>query len=72
MKKHLRLPISEKPLEVIPCPTHSRKQLECWCYTCEAVICIDCLVFNHKDHQYGSADDVAKEFEIDVSTRFIL
>jgi hypothetical protein len=67
MQKHKRLPIGEKPPEMIPCGTHSKKQLEYWCYTCTTVICIDCLLFKHKDHKYALIDDVAKEFETKVS-----
>jgi hypothetical protein len=72
MQKHQRLSIDEKLPEPIPCAMHPRKQLEYWCYACEAVICIDCLLFKHKDHQYTLIDDVGKEFETKVSTRFIL
>jgi hypothetical protein len=72
MQKHQRLPIGEKRPETTSCKTHSKKQLEYWCYTCTTVICIDCLLFNHKDHKYALLDDVAKEFETKVSISCVL
>ena len=67
MQKHQRLSIDERLPEMTPCETHPKKQLEYWCYTCKKLICIDCLLFNHKDHTYALKDDVAKELETQVS-----
>ncbi|CAF3992518.1 unnamed protein product [Rotaria sordida] len=66
MQKHQRLSIDEKLPEMMLCETHPKKELEYWCYTCRKLICIDCLLFNHKDHRYASKDDVAKELETQI------
>ncbi len=67
MQRHKQLPIDETFSDLIPCRSHPKKQLEYWCYTCVTVICIDCLLFQHKEHRYGIIADVVKEFQEKVS-----
>ena len=71
MQKHQQLSIDQKQSEISPCRIHPKKKLECWCHTCATVICIDCLLFEHKNHKYASIDDVAKDFEAKVSSSAI-
>jgi hypothetical protein len=66
MRRHQMLSISEKLPELLPCKIHSKNQLEYWCHTCTTVICINCVLLKHKDHQYVMIEEVAKEFEIQV------
>ncbi|CAF4173080.1 unnamed protein product, partial [Rotaria sp. Silwood2] len=70
MQKHQRLPIGKQLPEMPPCEKHPRRQLEYWCYTCLTVICIDCLLLEHRDHKYTSIDGVTKEFDTKINTNF--
>ncbi|CAF4480086.1 unnamed protein product, partial [Rotaria magnacalcarata] len=63
MQIHKQVSIEEAIPDIIFCDKHSKKPLEYWCYTCEKVICVDCLLINHNNHEYSSKDDVAKELE---------
>ena len=36
----------------LPCPSHPEKQVDLYCETCEEMICRDCIVRVHRDHQY--------------------
>ncbi|CAF3488437.1 unnamed protein product [Rotaria socialis] len=69
MQIHQQVSIEEAIPDVIFCDKHLKKSLEYWCHTCEKVICVDCLLINHKNHEYSSKDDVTKELETKISTR---
>ncbi|CAF4606786.1 unnamed protein product [Rotaria sp. Silwood2] len=70
MQKHQRLSSDNKALETIPCVTHPKKQLEYWCLMCSKLICVDCLLFQHKNHSYVLFDDVMQGFKIKINTDF--
>ena len=38
--------------KVLQCPSHPEKQVDLFCETCEEMICRDCIVRVHRDHQY--------------------
>ena len=42
---------------VLQCSKHPDKQLDLFCETCEEMICRDCIVRVHRDHQYDLATD---------------
>ena len=50
-----QLPVRETPLN---CFTHT-KALKIYCETCEELICHDCAIHAHKDHDHG---DIASNF----------
>ena len=43
--------------KVLQCSDHTDKQLDLFCETCEKMICRDCIVKVHRDHQYDLARD---------------
>ena len=49
--------LSEK---VEMCPTHPTKPLELYCKSEEVLICRDCIIRKHKDHDYDVISDVAE------------
>lgn len=67
MQVHKQVSINEAIPEIIPCDKHPKKQLDYWCFTCEKIICVDCVLFNHKNHKYALKDDVSKYLEMTVS-----
>ena len=44
--------------KVLHCPRHPAKELDLYCETCKEVICRDCIVRVHRDHQYDLVTDV--------------
>ena len=47
------------PKKAVPhCPKHSRNDLKIYCDTCSTVICMDCTIRLHKDHNYDLVADV--------------
>ena len=66
--KHEVVPISEfekkvKQLDALKkvtlyCSLHQGKELELYCETCEELICHNCIVKKHKDHQYDLVTDM--------------
>ena len=43
--------------KVMLCSKHSTKELDLYCETCEELICRDCTVRIHRDHQYDLVTD---------------
>ena len=41
--------------KVLQCPKHPETKLDLYCETCKEVICRDCIVKLHRDHQYDLA-----------------
>ena len=46
------------PEKVEICPTHPTKPLELYCKCEEVLICRDCIIKKHKDHEYDVISDV--------------
>ena len=42
---------------VMTCPTHPSKKLKLYCETCYELICRDCTIKVHRDHQYDLVND---------------
>ena len=43
--------------KVLQCSRHPAKELDLYCETCQEVICRDCILKAHRDHQYDLATD---------------
>ena len=48
------------PEKVEMCPTHPTEPLELYCKCEEVLICCDCIIKNHKDHDYDVISDVVE------------
>ena len=46
------VPPKKKKKNVMFCSKHSTKELDLYCETCEELVCRDCTVYIHRDHQY--------------------
>ena len=44
-------------LKIMQCSKHPGKELDLYCETCKEVICRDCILRVHRDHQYDLATD---------------
>ena len=42
---------------IMYCPEHPGKELDLYCETCDELICRDCIVRVHRDHQYDLTTD---------------
>ena len=47
--------------EKIRCPKHKEEVIKLFCKTCQTTICRDCIIVDHRQHEYGFADEVAVE-----------
>ena len=43
--------------QAMPCSKHPEKELDLYCEKCEEMICRDCIVRVHRDHQYDLVGD---------------
>ena len=43
--------------KIVQCSKHPTKELDLYCETCKEVICRDCILKVHRDHQYDLATD---------------
>ena len=50
------------------CSLHKGKELELYCETCEELICHNCTVKKHKDHQYDLVDDTFEKHKAEMVT----
>ncbi len=67
MQKHQQISIYEKPPEMTTCVAHLDEKVKYWCTTCATLVCTDCILLEHKNHQYNLIHKIAKELEIKVS-----
>ena len=71
LSKHEVVPLDEfekkvKQLDALKkmtlyCSLHQGKELELYCETCEELICHNCIVKKHKDHQYDLVIDTFEQ-----------
>ena len=45
------------------CSKHPTKELDLYCETCEEIVCRDCILRVHRDHQYDLVDDAFPKHE---------
>ena len=58
MRKGTNEVLSTLPEKVEMCPTHPTEPLELYCKCEEVLICRDCIIKKHKDHDYDVISDV--------------
>ena len=49
------------------CSLHQGKELELYCETCEELICHNCTVKKHKDHQYDLVEDTFEKHKEEIA-----
>ena len=49
------------------CSLHEDKELELYCETCEELICTNCTVKKHKDHQYDLLSDTFEQQKAEIT-----
>ena len=49
------------------CSLHQGKELELYCETCEELICHNCTVKKHKDHQYDLVSDTFEQQKAEIT-----
>ena len=63
---HRTTTIKEKLFATVRCQIHHGQTVKYWCHTCEALICLDCLMLEHKNHKCALIETVAKDVSIGV------
>ena len=59
-------PVRVKTPKPMKCKIHREEQLKIYCFTCEELICRDCTVIDHKDHQYEFVVTYAPRIKQDI------
>ena len=68
-KKDINLIESMKPREFYCTePKHESEVLKFYCTTCEQLICRDCLLIRHKDHEHTELHDTAKQHKDEMQS----
>ena len=49
------------------CSLHQGKELELYCETCEELICHNCTIKKHKDHQYDLVSDTLEQQKAEIT-----
>ena len=49
------------------CSLHQGKELELYCETCEELICTNCTIKKHKDHQYDLVSDTFEQQKAEIT-----
>ena len=49
------------------CPRHTKTALKLFCTTCCELICMDCTVRLHKDHNYDLVDDLFAQYKEEIA-----
>eukprot|EP01088_Endostelium_zonatum_P002353 TRINITY_DN1288_c0_g3_i1.p1 TRINITY_DN1288_c0_g3~~TRINITY_DN1288_c0_g3_i1.p1 ORF type:complete len:370 (+),score=68.50 TRINITY_DN1288_c0_g3_i1:46-1155(+) len=60
--------ISKKPVKKV-CGVHPKEEIKLFCLTCQRLICRDCIIKAHKDHNYDFVEDVAAKEKEDLKIR---
>lgn len=50
-------------LDLLLCPNHAKKNLECYCDRCEEPVCTDCIIESHNGHSVKSMSTAYREFK---------
>ena len=53
------------------CPRHTKTALKLFCSTCSELICMDCTVRLHKDHNYDLVDDLFAQYKEEIAEGLI-
>ena len=48
------------------CKEHGGKKMKLYCYDCEQLICRDCIIKDHKEHEYDFVNKAAVQFRVSL------
>lgn len=71
-QNHQLFPIDKRPWYDSYCTEHEDEKIKYWCQDDQALLCSDCILFQHKDHRYARIADLAKTISYDVIFVFLL
>lgn len=54
---------NEEMLDLLLCPNHTKKKLECYCDLCKEPVCTDCMIQSHNGHSVKSMSTAYEEFK---------
>ena len=70
--------VQQKPSKIVTrkkesmlCPRHPTNPIDIYCETCEELICRDCTVKTHCDHNYNQVPDVFPTHRSSILTRIV-
>jgi hypothetical protein len=65
---HQLVPLDQRPSEILLCAQCSKKKLDFFCHDCAIVVCADCLLSTHNNHNFVLIDAASKDVVIEVSS----
>ena len=48
------------------CKEHGGKKMKLYCYDCKQLICRDCIIKDHKEHEYEFINKAAVQFQVSL------
>ena len=57
-----------QPCQVRYCATHKGQSLKLYCETCTMLICCDCAVINHRQHDYEFVNNARKKVDAEMES----
>eukprot|EP01041_Mallomonas_annulata_P006057 gene6057-12216_t len=51
----------------IMCDEHNRHELDGYCKKCDMIICLNCAIFDHKEHDYIRISDIAATYRGNIA-----
>ncbi|CAF1049401.1 unnamed protein product [Adineta ricciae] len=67
MQKHQQMSANETALKVNFCTSHRDEKVKYWCLTCSQLLCTDCILLEHKAHQYNLIPKMVQELELKIT-----
>ena len=52
--------------DILYCPQHHNRELELYCETCKELICVQCTIQQHKDHEYNLIGEVFEKHKQEI------
>ena len=68
-RTHTKLPVRDRPPEILKCQEEHDDKLQYWCEQCTKPICTNCQQFKHKDHPFVLITGFVKTFEEEVEIK---
>lgn len=53
-------------MHAVHCKQHTDEIIKYFCRTCSAVLCSECILFNHKEHKYARLQEAMQDERIDL------
>lgn len=67
-QENLNTAIQQAIPHIAYCKTHPQEVLKFYCETCKQLVCSDCIVLSHKQHNYGAVENICEKEKLEVQS----